>query len=184
MIVFKKLKTKRIKPFKVLDDDEPEAPAKDDESQSQTEIERHNSKRKAENAELIAPIKRRKSDHTIFGSGIDDDDSIIVQKKRWNTDALGDEKLDNSPTREWNQDVSTTDADAAPECDCHTPSPILPTGKKKYPQKRCVYCRVNSTPRDTRYYCKACVNTPALCKTPCFESYHCSKETSKNHDSQ
>ena len=65
MIVFKKLRTKRIKPFERIGT-EKKPPAQDDESQ--TEIERHNSKRKAENDELIAPIKRQKSDHTIFGS--------------------------------------------------------------------------------------------------------------------
>ena len=43
-----------------------------------TEIERHNSKRKADNDELIAPIKRRKSD--IFNSDVDD--TVPIRKDR------------------------------------------------------------------------------------------------------
>ena len=165
MIVFKKLKIKRINPFKVLDD-ESEAPAKDDESLA--EIKKSDWKQEPVN-------KKRTSDATIFGSGIDD--SISIPKKKRNTDVLGDVMLDISPTREWNQCVNTATATAAAsaaatENDCHTPSPILPTNEKKYPQRRCVYCRVNSTPRDTRY----CIYTPALCKTPCFAKYHCSGE--------
>ena len=57
--------------------------------------------------------------------------------------------------------------------DHHVPTPILPTVKKKYPQRRCVICRKNGAPRDTRYCCKACFEVPALCKTPCFRIYHC-----------
>ena len=55
----------------------------------------------------------------------------------------------------------------------HIPTPISPTRKKKYPQRRCVICRENGAPRDTRYCCKACFEVPALCKTPCFRTYHC-----------
>ena len=57
--------------------------------------------------------------------------------------------------------------------DYHIPTPILPTRKKKYPQRRCVVCRKNGAPHDTRYCCKACFELPALCKTPCFRIYHC-----------
>ena len=59
------------------------------------------------------------------------------------------------------------------ECtDNHVPTIIFPTRKKKYPQRRCVICRENDAPRDTRYCCKACFEVPALCKTPCFRIYH------------
>ena len=58
----------------------------------------------------------------------------------------------------------------------HTPSRILQKGKKKYPQRRCVVCREKGAPRDTRYCCYACVEVPALCKTPCFKMYHCKYE--------
>ena len=47
-------------------DDEPAARSQDDGSQEK--IGRGNWKGKTENDELIAPIKRPKSDHTIFGS--------------------------------------------------------------------------------------------------------------------
>ena len=74
MIVFKKLNAKRINPFKVLDD-EPEAPAKDDESLE--EIERSDWKQKLEN-------KKRTSDGELFNSGIDDsvDDVEPIRKNR------------------------------------------------------------------------------------------------------
>ena len=55
----------------------------------------------------------------------------------------------------------------------HIPSQIQPTAKKKYPQRRCVICKENGKPRDCRYYCKACVERPALCKSRCFRKYHC-----------
>ena len=58
----KKLKTKRIKPFKVLDD-ESEAPAKDDESLGESEG--SDWKQKAENT-------KRTSDGKMFNAGIDD----------------------------------------------------------------------------------------------------------------
>ena len=66
--------------------------------------------------------------------------------------------------------------DAAEECEIsfdkaeHSISRISQKGKKKYPQKRCVVCRMKGTRHDTRYYCETC-NT-ALCKSPCFKEYH------------
>ena len=55
----------------------------------------------------------------------------------------------------------------------HLLSQIPATEKKKWPQKRCVYCRKYGTRRDTRYICSSC-NT-ALCKNPCFSEYHSCK---------
>ena len=54
----------------------------------------------------------------------------------------------------------------------HVPKRIPPTANKKYPQRRCVVCRKNGKPRDARYYCEACIELPALCKTSCFKKYH------------
>ena len=54
----------------------------------------------------------------------------------------------------------------------HIPSRIPRTGKKIYPQRRCVICSENGTPRDTRYFCKGCMESPTLCKRPCFVIYH------------
>ena len=73
MIVFKKLKTKRINPFK--GDDESEAPANDVELLE--EIERSDWKQKSEN-------KKRTSDGKIFQSGIGDniDDTTPIRKNR------------------------------------------------------------------------------------------------------
>ena len=66
MIVFKKLKSKRIFPFKVLDD-ESEAPPKDDESLE--EIEGSDWKQIPEN-------KKRTSDGKMLNLGVDDAASI------------------------------------------------------------------------------------------------------------
>ena len=45
----------------------------------------------------------------------------------------------------------------------------IPSTKKKWPQKPCVYCRKNKVRRDTRYMCPPC--DAALCKD-CFSKYH------------
>ena len=55
----------------------------------------------------------------------------------------------------------------------HIPSQIQPTAKKRYPQRRCVLCKANGKPWDCRYYCKACFERPALCKSSCFNKFHC-----------
>ena len=53
----------------------------------------------------------------------------------------------------------------------HQVSLIRPTERKKWPQKKCVYCRRNYGLRnDTRYICMQC--NVALCKEPCFADYH------------
>ena len=171
MIVFKMVRSKRVNGFEALDDDDaPEPPAQHSEEKNL----RSDLKRKTEHDDITVPIAQHESDHTIFGSGIDNapiiDDSTVIPKKKRNTDVSRDVKLDVSP-KMCNVDVNTVDAE-----NDHVISSILPTGKKKYPQRRCVYCRDYSTPRDTRYYCKACVNKPALCKTPCFAKYHCTRE--------
>ena len=167
MIVFKKLRCKRSNGFEVLDDDdEPEPLVQHREEKTL----RSDLKRKTEPGEITAPIEQHESDHTICGSGIHKtliiDDCIMIPKKKQKTDVPRDVKLDVSHKIS-NLDVKKVDAE-----NDHIISSILPTGKKKYPQRRCVYCRDYSVPRDTRYYCKVCVNTPALCKTPCFAKYH------------
>ena len=170
MIVFKKLRSKRFNGFEVLDDDEPEPPAQHSEERNL----RSDLKRKTEHDGITLPIEQHETDHTIFGSGIHKtlmiDDSTMIPKKKRNTDVPRDVNLDVSP-KMCNLDVKNVDAENG-----HVISSILPTGKKKYPQRRCVYCRDYSVPRDTRYYCKACINTPALCKTPCFAKYHSIRE--------
>ena len=56
----------------------------------------------------------------------------------------------------------------------HHLSTICPTERKKWPQKKCVYCRQKYGIRnDTRYICMQC--DVALCKEPCFSDYHCNK---------
>ena len=48
---------------------------------------------------------------------------------------------------------------------------IRPTEGKKWPQKKCVYCRRKYGLRnDTRFICMQC--NVALCKEPCFADYH------------
>ena len=54
----------------------------------------------------------------------------------------------------------------------HIPHQIPQNGKKRYRQLRCVMCRDNGFPRDTRYYCNGCSEKPALCKKLCFYNYH------------
>ena len=54
----------------------------------------------------------------------------------------------------------------------HIPSPIVYAGKKKYPQRKCIVCKNIGARRDTRYCCKGCVGTPALCISPCFKKHH------------
>ena len=54
----------------------------------------------------------------------------------------------------------------------HHLSLITPTEGKRWPQKKCVYCRRKYGIRnDTRYFCMEC--KLALCKEPCFSDYHC-----------
>ena len=56
----------------------------------------------------------------------------------------------------------------------HHLSLIYPTEGKKWPQKKCVYCRRKYGIRnDTRYFCIQC--NVGLCKKPCFSDYHCNK---------
>ena len=105
---------------------------------------------------------------------------ILSQKKNYvaENDISSGLGLKNDKVSETESDSSMTKGDKKEkpldaECsNIHTPSPILQTGKKKYPQRRCVVCRQNGAPRDTRYYCRACAEVPALCKTPCFGIYH------------
>ena len=53
----------------------------------------------------------------------------------------------------------------------HTPSRIPANENKKYPTRRCKGCRRNGIRRESRYYCKDCIDFPALCKD-CFRDYH------------
>ena len=55
--------------------------------------------------------------------------------------------------------------------DKHTPSRIPATENKKYAQRRCKGCKKHGIRRDTTYYCKDCIDFPALCKD-CFRDYH------------
>ena len=53
----------------------------------------------------------------------------------------------------------------------HHISLICPTEGKKWPQKKCIYCRQKyGVQKDTRYFCMEC--NVALCKEPCFSDYH------------
>ena len=57
----------------------------------------------------------------------------------------------------------------------HQLSLIHSTERKKWPQKKCVYCRRKFGLRnDTRYICIQC--NVAVCK-PCFSDYHCNKNS-------
>jgi Transposase IS4/DDE_Tnp_1-like zinc-ribbon len=53
----------------------------------------------------------------------------------------------------------------------HAPKtfPALPT--RRYPQRRCVHCAARNIRKDTRYFCAACSDEPALCLR-CFPAYH------------
>ena len=56
----------------------------------------------------------------------------------------------------------------------HSLIKILPTKRKKWPQKKCVHCRNKyGVRKDTRYICTLC--NIALCKEPCFADYHYNK---------
>ena len=54
--------------------------------------------------------------------------------------------------------------------DRHIPSRI-PETTKKYPQRQCLACRRRGIRHDTRYYCKDCSDSPALCKA-CFNDFN------------
>ena len=171
MIVFERMRSKGFNGFKTLDaDDYPEPPVQHSEEKHL----RSDLKRKTEHGDITVPIEQHESNHIMSGSDLHKtsiiDDSTMIPKKKRNTDVSRDVKLDVSP-KIYNLDVKSVDAE-----NDHVISSILPTGKKKYPQRRCVYCRDYSVPRGTRYYCKAYVTTPALCKTPCFAKYHCTRE--------
>ena len=221
MIVFKKLRIKRIKPFKVLDD---EAPVEDGESL--VEIERHNSKRKPANKtqisngsgadlnragygryrstlsenkissdekELSIPVKRKMTYHSTDNSDYPpvvptkirrfskDEDSEMESNEiddSLNLSQNEDNEVESSDVRctegGFSQDVNKNNLNSGEKTysddNRHLLSQIPPTDKKKYPQRRCPYSRMNSTPRDTRYYCKFC--NAALCKEPCFREFH------------
>ena len=94
MIVFKKVKSKRVNGFEALDDDDAhETPAQNSEEKNL----RSDLKRKTEHDDITVPIAQYESDHTIFGSGIDNapiiDDSTVIPKKKKNTDVSRDVKL-------------------------------------------------------------------------------------------
>ena len=55
--------------------------------------------------------------------------------------------------------------------DGHAPSSIPPTENKKYPTRKCRVCTKLGIRRESRYCCKDCSDTPALCKA-CFNDYH------------
>ena len=76
-------------------------------------------------------------------------------------------RLDNSIIPESNERMPSKKSE-------HTLSKIAATERKKWPQKKCVYCRQKYGIRnDTRYICMQC--DVALCKEPCFSDYHCNK---------
>ena len=55
--------------------------------------------------------------------------------------------------------------------DKHVPSNIPANENKKYPTNRGVGCKKHGIRRESRYYCKNCSDSPALCRD-CFDSYH------------
>ena len=100
-----------------------------------------------------------------------------VSEKRRKTDNVSDAESynnvkDDSLSPDMKRDFERNNTDSICTCqDSHSPSRIPPTERKKYSQRRCVVCRKHGASRDTRYYCETC--NVALCKTPCFEEYHC-----------
>ena len=47
--------------------------------------------------------------------------------------------------------------------------------KKKYPSYKCRHCSMGSQTtncRESRFFCDACLENPALCIEPCFKLYH------------
>ena len=129
--------------------------------------------------ELLIPGKRKVSCYSM-DNGVYP--SISAKKQRFSEDEDGEnDGIEDSPSLFQDIDnevkrgdvrLSSTEGGQRTSFHQHFLSQIPPTEKKKYPQRRCVYCRMNSAPRDTRYYCKTCINTPALCKEPCFRKYH------------
>ena len=191
MIVFKKLRIKRINPFKVLDA-ESEAPAKDDESL--TEIKESDLKREVNNDKVLIKRKRLDVDHIDGLQGDEDEssqeesqridlkreaaiDKLPIKRKRLNAD-----HVDGSGVTNLSHEINSNDGDLALSkskanldvftVSDHVPSAIVSDSKKKYPQRKCIVCRRCGTRRDTRYCCTDCVGFPALCKSPCFIKYH------------
>ena len=82
------------------------------------------------------------------------------------------EPLENEQNDEHFSDINSKELTQNSNCK-HLLSQIPATEKKKWPQKRCVYCRKYGTRRDTRYICSSC--NIALCKSPCFSEYHSCK---------
>jgi hypothetical protein len=52
--------------------------------------------------------------------------------------------------------------------------------KKKHPTYIvCSNCKVKGARKETYFYCKTCVNQPAMCPGECFERYHTLKDFKK-----
>jgi hypothetical protein len=58
----------------------------------------------------------------------------------------------------------------------HAPSTLPQVGRKQHPTKKCRVCTKNKRRRETRYFCNACEEKPALCIDPCFGVYHADKQ--------
>ncbi len=151
-------------------------------------------KRDVSNDKLAIKCKRSNTDH-IDGLQDGDDESseeesgaidlkrgavidkLPIKRKRLNAD-----HVDCSGVTKLAREINSNDGDLAlskskANVDVftgsdHVPSAIVSDSKKKYPQRKCIVCRRYGTRRDTRYCCKDCIGFPALCKSPCFMTYH------------
>ncbi|XP_030747681.1 piggyBac transposable element-derived protein 4-like [Sitophilus oryzae] len=56
--------------------------------------------------------------------------------------------------------------------DFHYLEAIPPTEKKQRPTRACRVCTSKKVRRETRYFCPACDENPALCVENCFKDYH------------
>ena len=105
-----------------------------------------------------------------------DDASISLPKKLQRLDSTISEPLEKNvhPITNITNHDSHKEKIISEQSTNHQLTLIGPTERKRYPQKKCVYCRRKYGLRnDTRYICTLC--DVALCKEPCFSEYHCNK---------
>ena len=181
-LALKPVMSKRFNGFRTISEDGVPAPLSWKRSNGfKVVVNEEYEKRKAEHGKV--PIKRFTTDNVhcsqddAHESGEEETEQIDL--KRLNSDlAVGSDvpkrprvisSNDGDPVLPYSKSNSD---DFTVSDHRHVPSLIVSAGKKKYPQRKCIVCRGNSARRDTRYCCKDCVGTPALCKSPCFEKHH------------
>ena len=159
----------------ILDDKEKSLHDDKEGIQNEKELdEKHNEGKEA------SGVKRKYSQSVIdflINNNNTDDTSIPVPMKlqRFDSSISDLQENDIHSITNSNDHDSHKDERISEQSTNHQLTLIPPTEGKKWPQKKCVYCRQKFGLRnDTRYICIQC--NVAVCK-PCFSDYHCNKNS-------